>query len=188
MTMHEIFATPFQIKIQMHQETISAFRIVVPNSIQMGWCESPPLTARDVIQEQLLKVDLPPHPFEHYMMLSDANVKLPKEAQDLANMMDLIEAFVDDFIGGMDNLLTRSHLIKFTRAMMHGMHSIFQPQSVTGYKGGGDPISKKKLEQLEGLWEHVKDILGWILDGANYTISLVPEKKVEKIQAALRQL
>ena len=156
----------------------------------MGWCESPPFfcaaseMARDVIQ-QLLKVDLPPHPFEHYM-LPDANATLPKEAQDLANTMDLIEAFVDDFIGCTDNL-TRSHLVKFTRAMMHGMHSIFQPPSVTGHKGGDPPISKKKLEQLEGLWEHVKEILGWILDGANYTIRL-PEKKVEKIQATLRQL
>ena len=162
----------------------------VPNSLQMGWCESPPFfcaaseMARDVIQ-QLLKVDLPPHPFEHYM-LPDANATLPKEAQDLANTMDLIEAFVDDFIGCTDNL-TRSHLVKFTRAMMHGMHSIFQPPSVTGHKGGDPPISKKKLEQLEGLWEHVKEILGWILDGANYTIRL-PEKKVEKIQATLRQL
>ena len=164
-------------------------KIVVPNSLQMGWCESPPFfcaaseTARDVIQ-QLLKVDLPPHPFEHYM-LPDANVQLPKEAIDLANTMDLIEVFVDDFIGCTDNL-TRSLFVKFTRAMMHGMHSIFQPPSITGHTGG-DPISEKKLKQLEGLWEHVKEILGWILNGANYTISL-PEKKVAKIQATLRKL
>ena len=164
-------------------------RIVVPNSLQMGWCESPPFfcaaseTARDVIK-QLLKVDLPLHPFEHGM-LPDANVQLPKEAMDLAHTMDLIEVFVDDFIGCTDNL-TRSHLVKFTRAMMHGMHSIFQPPSVTGHTGG-DPISEKKLKQLEGLWEHVKEILGCILNGANYTISL-PEKKVAKIQATLRKL
>ena len=164
-------------------------RIVVPNSLQMGWCESPPFfcaaseTARDVIQ-QLLNVDLPPHPFEHYM-LPDASVQLPKEAIDMANTMDLIEVFVDDFIGCTDNL-TRSHLVKFTRAMMHGMHSIFQPPSVTGHTGG-DPISEKKLKQLEGLWEHIKEILGWILNGANYTICL-PEKKVAKIQTTLKQI
>ena len=40
---------------------------------------------------------------------------------------------------------------------------------------------------MEGLWEHVKEILGWILYGANYIISLA-EKKVEKIQVTLRQL
>jgi len=118
-------------------------------------------------------------------MLPDASVNLLKEAIDLEHTMDLIECFVDDFIGCTDNL-TRSHLVKFTRAMMHGMHSIFQPPSVTGHKGG-DPISEKKLRQLEGLWEHVKEILGWILNGANYTICL-PEKKVTKIQTTLRQI
>ena len=164
-------------------------RIVVPNSLQMGWCESPPFfcaaseTARDVIQ-QLLKVDLPPHPLEHYMMPAN-NSTLPTVAQDLLNMINLIEVFVDDFIGCTDNL-TKEHLLKFTRAMMHGMHSIFSPPSQTGHTGG-DPISIKKLKQLEGLWEHVKEILGWILDGANYTINL-PPKKVEKIQLTLRNL
>jgi len=83
----------------------------------MGWCESPPFfcaaseTAQDVIQ-QLLKVDLPLHPFEHYM-LPDASVNLPKEAIDLEHKMDLIECFIDDFIGCTDNL-TQSHLVKFT--------------------------------------------------------------------------
>ena len=49
--------------------TIDDTSIVVPNSLQMGWCESPPFfcaateTARDVIQ-QLLQVQLPKHPFE----------------------------------------------------------------------------------------------------------------------------
>ena len=137
--------------------------IVVPNSLQMGWCESPPFfcaaseTAQDVIQQLLEIEDLPPHPLEHYM-LPDANAHLPKEALDLANTLDLIEVFVDDFIGCTDNL-TRSHLVKFTRAMMHCIHSIYPPPSVTGHTGG-DPISEKKLKQLEGLWEHVKEILG----------------------------
>ena len=93
-------------------------RIVVPNSLQMGWCESPPFfcaaseTARDVIQ-QLLKVDLPLHPFEHYM-LPDKNTPLPEEAQDIVNMMNLIVLFVDDFIG-CTNHLTRSHLVKLRK-------------------------------------------------------------------------
>ena len=129
--------------------------IVVPNSLQMG-CESPPFfcaaseTARDVIQ-QLLKVDLPPHPFEHYM-LPDASVQLPKEAIDMAHTMDLIEVFMDNCVGCTDNL-TRSHLVKFTQAMMHGMHSIFQPPSVTGHTGG-DPISKKSKTAGRSVWTH----------------------------------
>ena len=138
-------------------------RIVVPNSLQIG--PTPPFfcaaseTARDVIQ-QLLNVELPPHPLENFM-LPNASDQLPKEALVLAHTMDLIEVFVDDFIRCTDNI-THSHLVTFTRAMLHGMYSIFQPLSVTGHKVG-DPISEKKLKQLDGLWQHVKEILGWIL-------------------------
>ena len=159
-------------------------RIVVPNSLQIG--PTPPFfcaaseTARDVIQ-QLLNVELPPHPLENFM-LPNASDQLPKEALVLAHTMDLIEVFVDDFIRctlvlahTMDLIevfvddfirctdnITHSHLVTFTRAMLHGMYSIFQPPSVTGHKVG-DPISEKKLKQLDGLWQHVKEILGWIL-------------------------
>ena len=99
----------------------------------MGWCESLPFfcaaseTAQDVIQ-QLLQIDyLPRHPLEHHM-LPDDNVHLPTEALDLATTLDLIEVFVDDFIRCTDNL-TRSHLVKFTRTMMHGIPASIHPQA-----------------------------------------------------------
>ena len=48
--------------------------IVVPNCLQLGWCESPPFfcsrseTARDVIKIFSNMELLPPHQFEHYML------------------------------------------------------------------------------------------------------------------------
>ena len=48
--------------------------IVVPNCLQMGWCESPPFfcaaseTARDVIDSLLQEVNLPAHQFEDQML------------------------------------------------------------------------------------------------------------------------
>ena len=60
------------------------------------------------------------------------------------------------------------------------------PPTVTGHNGG-DPISEKKLTKLEGLWSHIKEILGWIIDGTNYTIYL-PDKKVDKIKNKLQRL
>jgi hypothetical protein len=92
---------------------------------------------------------------------------------------------VDDFIGCTDDLST-SHLTKISRAMLHGIHSIFPPPSITGHKGG-DPISEKKLNNLDGLWSQTKEILGWIINGANYTIRL-PTAKVEKIVKTLKML
>jgi len=54
--------------------TLDETEIVVPNCLQMGWCESPPFfcaaseTARDVIEALLLELKLPEYPFEGEML------------------------------------------------------------------------------------------------------------------------
>ena len=161
-------------------------QIVVPNSLQMGWCESPPFfcaaseTARDVIAS-IINTDLPPHPFEEKMLPNNFDT-LP--LQDLNSITSLIEVYVDDFIACTDDI-SQAQLLKLSRAMLHGIHTVFPPPHVTGHNGG-DPISEKKLDKKEGLWDHVKEILGWILDGTNHTIFLPPEK-VEKIKQLIRK-
>ena len=167
--------------------SIDDTRIVVPNALQMGWCESPPFfcaaseTARDVIAS-LLDTDLPPHAFESKMLPTNFD---DMALADLYSAVTLIEVFVDDFIACTDSM-ARETILKITRAMLHGIHSIFPPKDISGHDGG-DPISQKKLEKLEGLWQHTKEILGWIIDGANYTIQLPPEK-VEKMVTTLKSL
>ena len=55
------------------QQSLNEVELVVPSSLQMGWCESPPFfcsgseTARDLM-EKLRLIDLPPHRFENIMM------------------------------------------------------------------------------------------------------------------------
>ena len=64
-------------------------RIVVPNSLQMGWCESPPLfcsgteTARDIIAYYIQHEPLPPHKFERKMLkeTSENNTKDDKSVR-----------------------------------------------------------------------------------------------------------
>jgi len=52
------------------QGELDDIEIVVPNSIQMGWCDSPPFfgaaseTARDIIDILVEDPPLPPHPME----------------------------------------------------------------------------------------------------------------------------
>ena len=152
--------------------------IVVPNCLQMGWCESPPLfcasseTARDIIQKLLTKNDLPRHQLES-LMLPD---NLPKVAPFPSNKpcSTLIEVYMDDYIGA-TNDPTMSHLQTVSRAMLHGIHSIYPPPIVSGHSGE-DPVSAKKLSNGEGRWQPVKEILGWIVDGKNYTLQLPPTK------------
>ncbi len=75
------------------------------------------------------------------------------------------------------------HLIP--RAMLTGIHSIFPPPSITGHQGE-DPISQKKLKQGEGLWHTTKEILGWIIDGAIYTVKL-DESKCHKMTKMIKK-
>ena len=154
--------------------------IVIPDCLQMGWAESPPFfcaaseTARDVIAS-LVGNALPPHPFETRMLPANFDT-IP--SQDSDGTLTSFEVYVDDFIGCTD-IISKDHLLNLSRAMLHGIHSIFPPREVTGH-AGEDPISEKKLDQLEGLWDPVKEILGWMINGNDYTLYL-PPKKVQKI-------
>ena len=163
---------------------IDEMEIVVPNALQMGWCESPPFfcaaseTARDTIQELLTSDSLPEHIFEGKMM---DNAVCAQGIDIKADTTTVIEVFVDDFIG-MTNGSSEEHLRHVSRAMLHGVHSIYPPPNVTGHDGE-DPVAQKKLDNGDGDWAFVKEILGWIIDGENFTIQLPPEKcdKIAKL-------
>lgn len=166
--------------------------IVVPNCLQMGWCESPPFfcaaseTARDIIDHLLQEAELESHAFEDKMMEDSSHLPMHR-LQAAAAYVNLTEVFVDDFIG-VTNDTSRNHLTHFSRAMLHGIHSIFPPPSITGHQGE-DPISQKKLHEGEGTWSYQKEILGWLVDGANFTIQLMPskcEKILLQIKSALK--
>jgi hypothetical protein len=86
----------------------------------------------------------------------------------------MFEVFVDDFVGATNNL-TASHLQHTSKAMIHGIHSVFPPPEITTHPGG-DPISEKKLDKKEGVWSFRKEILGWDFDGENFTLQLPPSK------------
>jgi hypothetical protein len=150
--------------------------LVVPNSLQMGWCESPPFfcssseTARDTIERILTNPFLPPHRFEHIMLKDVVTEKIPTSTGDVT----LLEVFVDDFIG-CTNKITTNHLTTTSRAMINGIHSIFPPPEITTHPGG-DPVSEKKLEKGEGTWSFKKEILGWDINGKDFTIQLPPKK------------
>jgi len=122
-------------------------------------------------------VTLPEHPFED-KMLDKARETAWQRLSAATSYINLVEVFVDDFIGATTNS-TMKHLEHFSRAMLFGVHSIFPPPEVSGHHGQ-DPVSQKKMDQGEGLWETTKEILGWLVDGAKFTVQLMPDK-VDKI-------
>ena len=95
------------------------------------------------------------------------------------------EVFVDDFIGA-TNQTDTPHLLSLSRCMLTAIHSVFPPPEKTGHPGG-DPVSVKKIAKGEGTWSTSKEILGWIFDGKNYTLTL-PEEKQHKLVKTLSLL
>ena len=71
--------------------------------------------------------------------------------------------------------MSKEHLTKFSKALIHGIRSVFPPLEVTTHHRE-DPTSQKKLNEGEGTWDTTKELLGWIVDGANYTVHLAPER------------
>jgi len=132
----------------------------------------------------LQEVTLPAHPFED-KMLDKARETAWQRLSAAASYVNLVEVFVDDFIGATNNS-TMKHLEHFSRAMLIGVRSIFPPPEVSGHHGQ-DPVSQKKLDQGEGSWETTKEILGWLVDGAHFTVQLMPDK-VDKICKLIKQV
>ena len=175
----------------LNKVPIDEIEIVVPNSLQMGWCESPPFfcsgteTARDIIQYKLESTTvLPPHKFEDIMLSKLSTSPAGKSSTPLHCNFNL-EVFVDDFIG-MAQTSCPQQLRHFSRALLHGIHEVFPPPSVTKHNGF-DPISEGKLEKGEGTWDTTKEVLGWDIDGKAGTIQL-PGKKCSKLRALLKTI
>eukprot|EP00957_Ditylum_brightwellii_P003634 274811-Ditylum_brightwellii.AAC.2 len=153
--------------------------LIVLTALQRGWCKSPPFfcmaleTASDVIQHLLNNdIVLPAHNFEE-CMLSLTQLQHWK----LPNPQHLLEVFVDNFIVT-TNDTSMSNLLAISQAFLHGIHCVFPPTNVTGHNGQ-DPISEKKLDNGDGLWEYIKKVLGWELNGKAKTIHLLQKKALK---------
>ena len=189
-------------------------QLVVPTSLQMGWKFSLPYfssgaeTGRDIAQQNQSRPQAP-HPFEHLTMAGISDIeKLHNEAraehkrltqllQDPANwttdelpdMLEklnaLLESFVDDFIQAVQST-NPAVLLHYSRALLHGIHSVFPAAPDPIGDPDDEPISLKKLTEGDGVWAFRKEILGWIFDGINRTIEL-PPGKLSKIKVSTKE-
>ena len=174
-------------------------QLVVPAALQMGWTSSPAFfcaateTGRDIAEWLRLLPHLPPHPLEEHTLNhpdpeffrhhfpDPASLTTPEARQ---SFFSLFEVFVDDYIALLqspDVDALRHH----SRALLHGIHQIFPPPTATGHTTE-EPISLKKLVvDGEGVWDTVKEILGWMFDGLHRTMQL-PAKKVTALRETIK--
>ena len=176
-------------------------QLVVPRSLQMGWRDSPPYfcsateTARDVAVDYATDSTLPPHPLEAITMdmapddLALLQPNPPQQPEDLLHMFleaakdpvalaHFFEVYMDDFIAYLQ-AQSQAQLLHISRALLHAIHDIFPPPTLTG-STMEDPISHKKL-LLDGIWSTTKEILGWFFNGSTRTISITDSKATKLI-------
>jgi hypothetical protein len=154
--------------------------LVVPTSLQMGWVESPPFfcaaseTARDVAQDycETELGTLPPHKFTHYVTGNHAYEELPETDPTGRPFRYLLEVYVDDFVS-LVIPTSRDQLRHVSTGTMTGIHDVFPADD----NDSNDPISVKKLKQLDGEYATTKTILGFDFDRLAKTLWLEDTKR-----------
>ena len=101
---------------------------------------------------------LTPHPLGKQTIPSNGINRLPKtnmwKIGEGKKILKIIEEVVDDFIN-IYQPISEEQLLHLSRALLHGIHTVLPPPSVTKY-GSQDPILEEKLEKGKGLWEKIK--------------------------------
>ena len=161
--------------------------LVVPSALQMGWTLFLCLfhvaseTACDVAESYSHKRvgTLPEHPFEGSIIsellgLENTSMWGTNEYNKFLTLLEekpfwtMLEVFCDDFIH-MAQTSDLEQLLHLSRTLLHGIHGVFPSPKVLGHNVQ-DPISKKKLDTVEGQWEMRKEVLGWMVDVATWCI------------------
>ena len=93
----------------------------------------------------------------------------------------MLEVYVDDFMS-LVIPVSKSQLKHTADAVMMGIHDIFPANDLDD---GDDPISEKKLKNLEGQYSTEKTLLGFDFDGICKTMWLESAKR-EKLLTILR--
>jgi hypothetical protein len=102
----------------------------------------------------------------------------------------MLSVYVDDLILAVVENEDRSLIRRVSRATLHAIHSLFQPQKRSGHVGGKDPVSQKKLEKGDATFEIEKEILGFLINGAKCTVrpsSTKAQAIADKISKVLRK-
>jgi hypothetical protein len=145
----------------------------------MGWVESPPNfcaaseTARDVATQytETPVGSLKDHKFIDYAMSGKQVQKLP-ETEDDNGFWYLEEVYVDDFMA-LAIALSKEQVRYVANALLTGIHDVFPADE----EDENDPVSLKKLKQLEGQFALDKEMLGFDFDCIFKTMILNAKKR-----------
>jgi hypothetical protein len=145
----------------------------------MGWVELPPYfcAASEKAQDVAVQYTEAPigsstdHKFVHYAMGNDDVQALP-ESVDMLDFQYLEEVYVDDFMA-LAIALSQEQVRHVANALLTGIRDVFPADA----EDENDPVSLKKLKQLEGQFALDKEMLGFDFDGIFKTMILNTKKR-----------
>jgi hypothetical protein len=95
------------------------------------------------------------------------------------------DIYVDDFLGlAQGSVRTRNRI---RRILFHTLDEVLRPKDDEDDDTRQEPISVKKLSKGDANWSTSKQMLGWLIDTIQSTITLPPHR-VERLHAILRSI
>ena len=113
---------------------------------------------------------------------------IPKTVPPGSEERTLVGVYVGDYILGVVENDDRSLIRRVSRATLHAIHSIPPPSEVSGHIGGKDLIPQKRLEKEDARFDIEKEILGFLINGADRTVRLSGPKAKKSIADDITKL
>ena len=124
-------------------------------------------------------VSIPEHKFARYTVNGESYSDIPTE-HDGHTFLSMIEVYVDNFMS-LVIPVSQLQLMHIVAVVMTGIHDVFPANN---NNDGDDPISEKKLKQVEAQYATLKMLLGFHFDEINKTMWLESAKR-EKLLTIL---
>lgn len=120
----------------------------------------------------------PPPPLHHSAQTLLPDPLIPYSSHPIAYS----DVYVDDLINICQGNLER--LRRARSVIFDSIDDVFRPLDTLDSTYRREPISLKKLDKGDCTWSTFKEVLGWLLDTVNHTITLPPHR-VTKLYAIL---
>ena len=183
-------------------DPLVAFPLVLP----MGWKNSPPIfstateTIADLTNARLRTIALPPPhhlddlaehitsqpPFPPLPSVNRSTAPRDPSLPAPATPLAYADVYVDDFVGAAQRspLGTRGldNRRRVRRLLLHAVDDVFRPLSPGDDPARREPVSMKKLAAGDCSWGTIKQVLGWIIDSVDMTISLPPHRAARLLE------
>ena len=171
--------------------------LALPLALPMGWTESPPAfctvtkTIADVTNHRLhRRRKFGQHPLEALADVSPPSLLPLPSSPDTSystttalpplnpllsfsrQPVSAVDVFVDDFLA----IAQPPTASRTRRTLMHTIDNVFRPLSPSDPVQRTEPISLSKLAKGDAAWSTRKQMLGWILDSVDMTLTLPPRR------------